>query len=280
MTEKKVLTFQDISCFGQCSITVALPIISACGVETAILPAAILSTHTGEFKGYTFRDLTDDLSGIVNHWLSEGLSFDCLYTGYLGNIEQINFVKTLREKLISTDGVFIVDPAMADFGKLYNGFDSTFVKKMAELCKSADIILPNITEAALMTNSDIMLTGHTEDYILMLLKRFKDMGVKKVILKGIQYIDSQIGVAIYDCANDKLQYYFTEKMEKISHGTGDCYAAAFTGAIMQGKSEIEAASLAANFVVECIKKTVDDESHWYGVKFEKALPMLVNELNH
>lgn len=279
MTEKKVLTMQDISCFGQCSITVALPIISACGIETAILPAAILSAHTGGFKGYTFHDLTSDIPGIIEKWVQDGVCFDCLYTGYLGNATQIEYVAELRKKVISEDGLLIVDPAMADNGKLYSGFDKDFVKKMATLCASADIILPNITEAALMIGSDIMLTNHSEEYILSLLNGLRDIGAKKIILKGIQYDTDKIGIALYDCASNNVEYYFTERADKNSPGTGDCYAAAFTGALIQGKSEFDAAAIAADFVLECLKKTMGDDSHWYGVKFEKAIPMLVDKLN-
>lgn len=264
---------------GQCSITVALPIISACGVETIILPAAVLSTHTGGFTGFTFRDLTEDIPLIVNHWMSENIKFDCLYTGYLGSETQIEYAYKMSGNLLNSDSLFIVDPAMADRGKLYHGFDERFVEKMAWLCSKADIILPNITEAAFMTGNEIRLEHHDEEYINTLLNSLSQLGSKKVILKGIQYKDDEIGIVIYDCQTRDANYYFTEKVGKPSHGTGDCYAAAFTGALMQGKSEFEAAKLAADFVVACIKKTVDDESHWYGVKFEKALPMLVQSLN-
>lgn len=279
MTSKKVLTIQDISCMGQCSLTVALPIISACGVETIILPSAVLSTHTGGFTGYTFRDLTDDIPGIMNHWVSENISFDCLYTGYLGSITQIDYVTDLKNKVIKKDGLLIVDPAMADNGNLYYGFDEEFVKHMAKLCGTADIILPNITEAAFMTGKELKLEGQTQEYVTEMLEALASLGAKKVILKGISFEAGKIGVVFYDAATKKAEYYFTEKIEKSSHGTGDCYASAFTGAIMQGKSELEAAKLAADFVVESIKKTIDDDSHWYGVKFEQALPMLVSELN-
>lgn len=279
MTDRKVLTFQDISCFGQCSLTVALPIISACGIETVILPSAVLSTHTGGFTGYTFRDLTEDIPGIIKHWQKEGLNFDCLYTGYLGSVEQIDYVLEIRDKVISEGGLLIVDPAMADFGKLYSGFDNEFVLNMARLCKSADIILPNITEAALLTDSEMILDNHEEEYILEMIKKLSSMGAKKIVLKGISYDPSKIGIAIYDSASSELEYYFTNKEPRSSHGTGDCYVAAFTGALMQGQSVFKAASLAADFVAECIRQTASDVKHTYGVRFERALPMLVRELN-
>lgn len=280
MTNQRVLSFQDISCLGQCSLTVALPIISACGVETVILPSAVLSTHTGGFTGYTFRDLTEDIPAIMQHWMKEGLKYDCLYTGYLGSVEQIDYVRQLAANVLNPGAKIIVDPAMGDSGDLYHGFDDTFVKSMAKLCGSADIILPNITEAAFMTGMECRMDSHDEDYIRELLIKLASFGAKKIILKGIRYKEGEIGVAIYDTKTDNLQYYFTEFVGKSSPGTGDCYAAAFTGAIMQGRSDYEAARIAADFIVECIRKTMDDETHTYGVKFEKALPMLVNELNH
>ncbi len=279
MTQKRVLTIQDISCLGQCSLTVALPIISACGVETIILPSAVLSTHTGGFTGYTFRDLTDDIPEIMNHWVKENQKFDCIYTGYLGSIKQIDYVGDLIDNVLNDGAIKIIDPAMADNGNLYYGFNQEFVENMAKLCGKADVVLPNITEASFMTGLPYKEGIHDEEYIKSLLHGIKELGAKKVILKGISYEEGKIGVAVYDAVLDDLQYYFTEKIEKSSHGTGDCYAAAFTGALMQGMSEYEAASLAADFVVESIKKTIDDDNHWYGVKFEKALPMLVDKVN-
>lgn len=280
MTDKKVLTIQDISCMGQCSLTVALPIISACGVETVILPSAVLSTHTGGFTGYTFRDLTEDIPGIMEHWLKEGLKYDCLYTGYLGSVLQIEYVSQLKDNVLNDGAKLIVDPAMADNGNLYYGFDDHFVARMARLCGSADIILPNVTEAAFMTGLDCRLGGHDETYILNLLKALGKRGAGKVILKGIRYREDKIGVAVYESESGKLDYYFTEFIPYLSHGTGDCYAAAFTGAVMQGRTDLEAARIAADFVVECIKATMNDKNHAYGVKFERVLPMLVRELNH
>ena len=279
MTNKKVMTIQDISCYGQCSLTVALPIISACGVETVILPSAVLSTHTGGFSGYTFRDLTEDIPDIWQHWKKEGIVFDCLYTGYLGSTTQIDYVYDMRREVIKEEGLLIVDPAMADNGNLYYGFDMEFVTRMAGLCGSADIILPNITEACLMTGAEMKLEQQDEAYIRDLLEKLAVLGPKKVVLKGICFEAGEIGVVVYDCTTKTADYYFTEKINKSSHGTGDCYAAAFTGAILQGKDILSAASLAADFVVESIKKTLDDATHSYGVKFEKALPMLVAELN-
>ena len=279
MTDKKVLTLQDISCFGQCSITVALPIISACGIETAVLPSAVLSTHTGGFVGFTFRDLTEDILGIIAHWKKEGIKFDCLYTGYLGNISQVEYAKVIRRELLNDGAKLIVDPAMADNGVLYNGFDDSFVKGMRKLCAQADIMLPNLTEAALMTGIEFKAENHTEKYIDDMLTELGKIGAKMIILKGISFEKNKIGIVVYEADTREKQFYFTERMDKNSPGTGDCFASAFTGALMRGKSEYESATIAADFVRECIKNTIDDESHVYGVKFEKAIPMLVNRCN-
>ena len=279
MTDKKVLTIQDISCVGQCSLTVALPIISACGIETCILPSAVLSTHTGGFTGYTFRDLTDDIPAIAAHWQKENIKFDAVYTGYLGSTKQIDYSIDIMDKLLSDDGVRIVDPAMADNGKLYYGFDDEFVKAMARLCGKADIILPNITEACFMVGAEYKQSGYDESYITDLLAKLGDLGAKVVVLTGVTYSEDKLGIAIYDTAAKSVNYYFHEKLNVSSHGTGDVYASAFCGAVTQGKSIYDSAKLAADFTVDSIKKTIGDDTHWYGVKFEKSLPMLVQELN-
>jgi len=279
MTDKKILTIQDISCFGQCSLTVALPIISACGVEAAILPSAVLSTHTGGFTGYTFRDLTDDIPAIAEHWKKEGLSFDAVYTGYLGDSRQIEYVEEIMDSLLREGGLRIVDPAMADHGKLYYGFDEAFVRCMAGLCGKADIILPNITEACFMTGTEYVADGYDEAYIKTLLFRLGELGPKTIVLTGVSYEKDKLGVAVYDVKSADLQYYFHERLEKACHGTGDVYASSFTGALMRGRSLLAAARLAADFTVEAMRKTLGDDSHWYGVKFEKALPYLIHELH-
>lgn len=279
MTDEKVMTIQDISCYGQCSLTVALPIISACGIETAILPSAVLSTHTGGFKNFTFRDLTEDIPGIMNHWISEGIKFGCIYTGYLGSLTQIEYVKQLFQSVLKKGGIKIVDPAMADNGKLYYGFDMDYAHAMAGLCGEADIVLPNISEACFMCDQEYIKDHHTREYIDRLLSELKKLGAKKIVLKGVSYEDHRIGIVVYDAETSEKKEYLHEKLPNSSHGTGDCYAAAFTGGVMQGLTVYDAAALAADFVVECLKLTRDDEKHKYGVKFEKALPMLVKRLN-
>ena len=274
MSYKKLLTIQDISCVGQCSLTVALPILSACGHETAILPSAVLSTHTAGFSGFTFRDLTDDMPSIVNHWRKENISFDAIYTGYLGSIKQIGYVKDIIKTMGNETAVTVVDPAMADNGKLYPLFNEEYAKEMRYLCDEASIVLPNITEACFLTGKEYK-EEYDEAYILDLVKALSNNNV--VVLTGVSYREGYTGVVVYE--NNELSYYEHEKQSKGCHGTGDVYASAFVGALLKGKSKFEAAKIAADYVVQCIKNTAGDETHWYGVKFETALADLMKAIN-
>ena len=167
---KRILIIQDISCVGKCSLTVALPIISAFGVEASVLPTAVLSTHTA-FKGFTFRDLTCDMQDICNHWKEQNIEFDALYTGYLGSFEQLEIVNNIFNDFKNNDNFILVDPVMGDNGKLYPGFDQKFADAMAKLCKNADIIVPNLTEASFMLHEDYISNGYNEEYVKYLLKK-------------------------------------------------------------------------------------------------------------
>lgn len=275
MSYPRILTIQDISCVGQCSLTVALPVISACGVETCILPSAVLSTHTGGFKGFTFRDLTEDMPAIKDHWVSEGIKFDAIYSGYLGSKKQIDYVADIFSTVDKENTIKIVDPAMADHGKLYYGFDNEFVDAMKELCKVADFVIPNITEAAFLTDSEYR-TEYDREYIESLLKKFSDMGCKNIIISGVSYDADTTGVVVYQ--NGEYNYYQHKKLPKSCHGTGDIFASAFVGSVVNGKTIFEAAQIAADYVVECIKETIKDDSHWYGAKFEPVLYKLIESL--
>lgn len=273
MEYKRILTVQDISCVGQCSLTVALPILSAAGHETAIIPSAILSTHTAGFKGFTCHDLTEDIPAICAHWKKEGISFDAIYTGYLGSAEQINDVLDMFQTLCKPGCVKFVDPAMADNGKLYPAFDLDFVKEMKKLTSAADIILPNITEACFLTGHEYK-EKYDEAYIAELLAKLRREGAKTIILTGVSYDDETTGVVVLE--GDTCQYYRHRKISKSSHGTGDVYSSAFVGAYMQGKSAYESAGIAAEYTVRCIEGTIDDPTHWYGVKFEPQLGFLID----
>lgn len=276
MTFKRILTIQDISCVGQCSLTVALPIISACGIETAVLPSAVLSTHTAGFSGYTFRDLTDDMPDICRHWKKEGISFDAVYTGYLGSAKQIEYVLEIIDACTKENGAAIVDPAMADNGKLYPGFDEAFVECMKKLCARADYLLPNVTEACMLTGIEYR-TEYDEQYVQSLLDGLLALGAKNVILTGIGYEPGKTGAVV--CEGGKVSYYEHLKHSEGCHGTGDIYASAFVGALMREKSPYDSARIAADFTVKCIELTAGDKEHWYGARFEPALPELIGALN-
>ena len=272
---KKVLTIQDVSCVGQCSLTVALPILSACGHETAIIPSAVLSTHTAGFTGYTFTDLTEDIPAIQKHWQKEGITFDAMYTGYLGSTKQVAYVKDIVENMGAEGCIRIIDPAMADNGKLYPGFDDDFVGAMADLCKAGDLILPNITEACMMTGYEYKET-YDEAYIEGLLQALEAMGLANIVLTGVSYDAATTGIIVRK--NGTSEYYRHEKMARGCHGTGDVYSSSFVGALLKGKTEIEAAKIAGDYTLACMKNTQDDPDHWYGVKFEPVLGQLIEML--
>ena len=275
---KRIVTIQDISCFGKCSLTVALPIISAMGVEAAILPTAVLSTHTGGFKNFTFRDLSEDITKIFDHWDSENIEFDAIYTGYLGSFEQIDLMKAFIDKKRGKSLAF-VDPAMADNGKLYTGFTPEFAHHMLTLCQKADIIVPNITEASFMLDVPYIEDGYDKAYVEDILKKFAAMGIKTPVLTGVSLEPDKLGVAMYDSEKDEFFYYFNEKIDAKFHGTGDIFSSVAIGAIMRGMDVREALKLAADYVVECIKVTMPDkDKHWYGVEFEKTIPYLTERI--
>ena len=275
MPYRKLLTIQDISCVGQCSLTVALPILSAAGMETCILPSAVLSTHTAGFSGFTVRDLTEDMPGIAAHWKKENIRFDAVYTGYLGSKEQIGYVQDIVGSLRVPDGKLIVDPAMADNGRLYPAFDAAYVEEMKKLAFSADIILPNITEACFLTDLAYR-ESYDEGYIAALLDALTERGAKTIVLTGVGYDASHTGVAVRE--GGVTRYYEHRKIAKGCHGTGDVYAAAFVGALENGLGAYDAAVLAADYTVRCIEVTQGDASHWYGVKFELVLPEFIRML--
>ena len=275
MDYKKILTIQDISCVGQCSLTVALPILSACGLETCVLPSAVLSTHTAGFSGYTFRDLTEDMPAIRQHWMKEGISFAAIYTGYLGSTRQIEYVRDIFRDNGAAGCIKVVDPAMADNGNLYPGFDAAFVEAMKDLCKEADYVVPNITESCFLTGMEYR-TDYDRAYIDEMLAALTALGCKNVILTGISYAPDKTGIVVYE--NGKYAYYEHVKEPVSCHGTGDIYASAFVGALVRGNSAYDAARIAGDYTVECIKCTAKLDNHWYGAAFEPVLGKLIEML--
>ena len=274
---KRIVTIQDISCVGKCSLTVALPIISAMGVEAAIVPTAVLSTHT-MFQNFTVKDLTDQIEPISEHWKKENFAFDAVYTGYLGSFEQIDLMKKFFEDFKTESNILFVDPAMADNGKLYPAFDEAFAKHMATLCAKADIIVPNLTEACFMTGMEYK-TEYDEEYIKEVLLRLSELGAKISILTGVSFAEGKTGVMGYDKANNSFSYYEHDKLAQSFHGTGDIFSSTCVGAMMNGMPWTEAVKVAADYTAECIRLTLEDPAKpWYGVNFEQAIPYLVNRI--
>lgn len=274
---KRILTIQDISCVGKCSLTVALPIISAMGVETAIIPTAVLSTHT-MFKNFTFRDLTGEIEPISRHWKDENIDFDSIYTGYLGSAEQIDIIANLFDEFKTDKNFIIVDPVMADNGKLYPAFDMTFAGKMATLCAKADIIIPNITEASFMTGMEYK-TSYDEAYIKEMLKKLSDLGARISILTGATFDEDSIGVMGYDSESGEYYYYKHERIDAAYHGTGDIFASTLVGSLANGLTWQESIPIAADYTAKCIQLTIDDENgRTYGVNFEEAIPYLLKKI--
>lgn len=275
---KRIITIQDISCVGKCSLTVALPIISAMGVEACVLPTAVLSTHTA-FKGFTFRDLTQDISPICQHWLDEKIHFDAIYTGYLGSFEQLELMHKLIDDFGRIDTLTIVDPCMADNGKLYAGFTQEFAFAMAKLSGRADVLIPNLTEASFMLGIPYVENGYDKEYIEDILHKLANLGAKKIVLKGVEIVKDKLAVVSYDNLTGETKWYYHEKLSQSFHGTGDIFASVLVGALMRGKSLEESYKLAADFVVESIKQTLKTPNYnWYGVDFESVFPFLLKRL--
>lgn len=272
---KRILTIQDISCLGQCSLTVALPILSACGVETTILPSAILSTHTAGFTDFTVRDLSEDIPKIEAHWKREGIDFDAIYTGYLGAVEHVDMVLSMIDNLLKKDAAVIIDPAMADNGVLYPAFDNSYVEAMKRLIAVADYTLPNITEAAFLTGIEYK-EKYDEEYIKELADGLEALGAKNVIITGASYDDESTGVFVREGGVDT--YYRHKKISENRHGTGDIYSSAFVGALMRGKTSYEAAVIASDYTVLALEETLKGEAHTYGAKFEPVLGELIKKL--
>ena len=267
---KRVLTIQDISCLGKCSITIALPVISALGVETVILPTAVLSTHT-MFKNFTVKDLSDQIEPITEHWLSENVHFDAIYTGYLGTVEQIDQMKELFKKFKQDDTLIFIDPVMADNGKLYPAFDMNYVKKNKELCGEADIIVPNITEAAFMTGMEYK-EEYDESYIKDMLAALTEFGAKISVLTGVSLSPGKTGVYGYDSEADDYFIYQNDRVDATYHGTGDLFSSTCIGEICRGKSWQDAMKIAADYTAKTISVTLENpEKPWYGVDFEATL---------
>lgn len=277
--QKRVAAIHDISCVGRCSLTVALPIISAAGFDTSVLPTAVLSTHTGGFEGFTYRDLTEDIEPISKHWQSLDLKFDAMYSGFLGSFEQIDLVADLFSTFRTKDTLVMVDPVMADNGVLYSVYSPEMAKGMAKLCSKADIIVPNLTEAAFMLEEDYIGDTYSQEYVEATLRKLSDLGAKNVVLTGISFEKNKLGAASYNRESDQVSYAFNDRIEGHFHGTGDVFGSALLSALLNDFSLEESIQIAVDYTHKCISLTVEtDQERRYGVCFERALPYLIKQL--
>ena len=267
MKQKRILCINDISSMGKCSLTVALPVISSLGIEAVVLPTALLSAHT-VFSGYTFSDQTEEMKKILNHFDSMGEKFDCIYTGYLGSVKQVDIVSDFIDN--HPESIIITDPVMGDNGKLYSGFGMDYPSAIARLCKKSDIILPNLTEASLLTNTPYISQEISSDY----LKRIMD-GLSRISKKSVVTgVKEGKDISVY-IGEDNGKYRLSSKSPLIDrqfHGTGDTFASAFAGFFTLGLSLEESAKKATEFTQMCIENTNNDkDSQWYGLRFEECL---------
>ncbi len=272
---KKIVTIQDISCFGKCSLTVALPIISAMGIETAVIPTAVLSTHTGSgFTGYTFHDLSGDITSISEHWKKLGLEFDAIYTGYLGSDSQIQIMSDFFDDFGKDDNFIVVDPVLGDSGKLYAGFTDKFISEMKRLCAKADYILPNMTEASFLLDIPY-IENCNEDSAKEVLRRLTELGCKTPILTGVRSGELH-GAAAYDSKRNEFYFSYSKHIDRHLHGTGDIFASVFTGTVTLGKGLQKALDMSVKYISDCIEVTMPclDEM-WYGNCFELCLDKLI-----
>lgn len=275
---KRIVSIQDISSVGKCSLTVALPIISAMGVEAGVLPTAVLSTHTA-IPGFTFHDLTGEIRPICAHWKKMGYTFDSIYTGYLGSFEQLDLVSEFFDDF-GKDSLIFIDPVMGDYGRLYSGFTLDFVREMARLCARADVIVPNMTEATFMTGLEYREDGEYDlVFVQDLLRRLCDLGPKNAVLTGASFAPELVGFVGLNAESGEFFSYMTERIPNSFHGTGDIFSSAAVGALMNDFTLADSLAIAADYTLECIRESLKDpEARDYGVNFESAIPYLIRRI--
>ncbi len=261
----KLLTMQDISCMGQCSTTVALPILSHYGVETVILPTAILSNHTA-LKCWSYLDLTPELDNIFTHWQKNDITFDAFLLGYLGKKEIMDAAERCFDTFATAGAPIIIDPAFGDNGKLYAGFDGAYVAAMRKLIGRASVLLPNLTEVTYLTGGAYKEV-YDKAYLEQEIKKLAQYTSAVIVVTGVEFGDGLIGEAVYQ--NGAFSYTFENKLPVRYHGTGDIFAAVFAAGLVNGKSLIDSCQKAGQFVANCLRET--EAEHFYGVRFEKVL---------
>lgn len=276
---KRVIAINDISGFGKCSLTVAIPILSAASLETCPVPTAILSTHTGGFTGYTYRDLTEDLEAYTNHWKSLDIKFSALYSGFLGSAKQVGIVSYIIDKFKTNDCIIMVDPCMADNGAMYPVFNKDMCTDMAKLVKKSDIVVPNLTEAAFLIGEEYKEPPYTKDYINHIIDKLLKLGAKSIVLTGVAFNNTELGAASYDYKENKVSYAFSDRVDGLYHGTGDVFASFLLASLLNNKNLEQSTQLAVDLTYKSIELTFTLKTpSREGVVFEKVIPDMIKKL--
>lgn len=277
--QKRIAAIHDISGIGKCSLTAAIPVISASGIETAVMPTAVLSTHTGNITGFTYRDLTEDMVSFYNHWKTLGVEFDGIYSGFLGSAKQVDIVCDFIDKFRKPETVILVDPAMADSGLMYTTFNKEFAKEMKKLCKKADIIVPNITEAVFLLGEEYSEPPYSVEYINDLLIKLSQLGPSMVVLTGVHTDENKISCFAYDKSREEFFRCDSERYRGTYYGTGDIFASALLGAYMNGKDIFESTAIALEFTCGAVKRTFEAGTDTrLGVNFEQGIADYIKKL--
>ena len=276
MTTPRVAAIHDMSGFGRCSLTVAIPILSAMGVQCCPLPTAFLSTHTGGFEGFTFLDMTDEMPKVADHWASLGLTFQAIYSGFLGSARQIGIVEDFIRRFRRPDTVVVIDPVMGDYGRVYQTYTAAMCDGMARLAELADVITPNLTEAALLLGRPYDALPAGEAGLRQITEQLSLEGRRSVVLTGASLAPGRTGAVCYDARTGRTQVVQTAYIAHEFHGTGDVFASVLTGALVRGSALADAAGQAAEFVRACAQRTAAENLPMReGVDFEPLLGLLI-----
>ena len=265
----------DLSGFGKCSLTVALPVLSACGVEVSALPTAVLSTHTGGFAGYIYRDLTPELLPMAKHWESVGARFKALYSGFLGSGEQIGMVEEIFEMFREPESLILVDPVMGDGGKLYSTYSQEMADGMVRLCRRADVVAPNMTEACHILGLPYDPGPYTREGLESLLRALCGLGPRQAVLTGAWLQKGELGAACFDRETGEMRLSLRPEIPGYFHGTGDLFSSTLLGGLLNGMTLYEACDTAVEFTHRTIVTTAQSGGDTrFGPKFETHLPWL------
>ncbi len=277
MSTPRAAAIHDLSGFGRCSLTVAIPILSAMGVQCCPLPTAFLSTHTGGFQGFTFLDMTEELPRIARHWKSLDLRFQAIYSGFLGSERQIDIVADFIRTFRNRDAIVVVDPVMGDDGRAYQTYTPAMCAGMCRLAELADVITPNLTEAAFLLDRDYSALDRSEAGLRRLTEELSLGGTRSVALTGASLEAGKTGAMCFDARTGRTQAVQTDFIVHPLHGTGDVFASVLTGALLRGRSLAEAAEQAVEFIRACAVRTVEQDLPLReGVDFEPLLGLLMD----